>query len=97
MAFPGHKVDPGEGAYGYVVSIGKYLSPNQGYCLLSHLLSVLNLLTQAAKVDFWRSYKIGQFQSYGWSLPKFNFHPTDERPEANQWTLSTEDLGLPSF
>ena len=52
----------------------------------------LNLLTHGAKVDFGRSYEICQFQSYGQNLPKFNFHPTDERPEANQWTETTVAL-----
>ena len=78
---PGHNDDPGEGASGYVVSIGKYLRPNHGYCLLSHFVS-LNLLTHAAKVVLGLVLEIGQFRDYFLNLPTFRKHPTDERPEA---------------
>ena len=65
---PGHNDDPGDGASGYVVSIGKYLRPNQGYCLLSLSVS-LNLLTHAAKVVLGLVLEIGQSLDYCLNLP----------------------------
>ena len=66
--FSGHNDDPGDGASGYVVSIGKYLRPNQGYCLLSLSVS-LNLLTHAAKVVLGLVLEIGQSLDYCLNLP----------------------------
>ena len=67
---PGHNDNPGDGASGYVVGIGKYLRPNQGYCLLSHFVSK-NLLTRVAKVVLGLVIEIGQFLDYCLNLPTF--------------------------
>ena len=69
----GHSDVLGEGASGYVVSTGNTYALTMITVCFPYFVC-LNLFTHGAEVDFGHSY--------GTSLPKFNFHPTDEQPEA---------------
>ena len=86
---PGHNDDPGDGASGYVVSIGKYLRPNQGYCLLSHSCQFEPPDTRGQGsfgLNF-RDRPISRLLSKSAYIQK---HPSDEQPEAFWWTEITK-------
>ena len=84
----GHNNDPGEGASVYAVSTGNTYAPTMVTVCFPIIVS-LNPLTHTAKVDLGIVIRLASLRvMVEVCLSSISIH-LDERPAANQWTVST--------